>query len=300
MKWLRPVVSIALLAILLAITDVAQVVTIMSRVNPALYALALILFALSILSATWKWHLFLPSAPFGALLRTYLSSLFFFLLPTGTLGAEASKLVLTRTHRLSLTAVAGSIVMDKLSGLLALALIGAVAGLASRHALGVPAGIMLLCASLAFLAGMYGARSWELPRRLLSRAGGAGRKAAVLFDAIVGLGQRPGVVSHTLAMGIVSQGLIVTIYACLATGLGLSYPLPEFTLCVVLANFAAIVPVSMAGLGVRELGLVALLAQLGISAEGATALALAVFSVFVIGALAGFINQLLPSRIHPR
>lgn len=294
MKWVRPAISIALLAILLMITDLGQVIAIMKRVDPMLFAVAIVLFALSILTATQKWHLCIPNISYGVLLRSYLSSLFFFLLPTGTLGAEASKLSLARTHHLRVSTIAGSIIVDKLTGLAALAAIGAIFGFTANHTLAIPAAIALLAGSLAIILVLLAMGEGQRLPRLLERASTAEGKAASLLKFALDLSPQPGLIWKSIAVGLVSQGLVVAIYACLASGLGVMYPLPEFLLCVVVANLAAVLPVSMGGIGVREIGLVALLGELGITAETATALALAVFSVFIIGALAGFVNQLIP------
>lgn len=283
MRLLRPVVSIVLLAILLLIIDIGEVVSIVTRLDSALFGAALVLFALSIVAAVWKWRLCLPAIPYRALFRSYLSSLFFFLLPTGMLGAEASKLTLARRHRVQVSTVAGSIVLDKLSGLAALMALGAMSGAFAAHALALPAAVALLAGMLAIVVLLAAARA----------GAGGGKVAALLRDAL-SVVAIPDVVPKSLLAGLVAQGLMIAIYACLATGLGIVYPLPEFVVCVVVANLAAILPVSIGGIGVRELGLVALLSEIGVGAEAATALALAVLLVFMIGALAGFVNELLP------
>lgn len=296
MRWVRPVVSILLLGLLLTITDFSQVLVQLSLIPPRYVVTALLLFLLSILISTFKWRLSLPDTRYLALLRCHLSSFFFFLLPTGTLGAEASKLTVSVTERIRLSIVAASITLDKLTGLTALALVGAVAGFLGEHPLAKVAAAALAITAAAIVTVVLIARSGRHLSPALAKLGRPGWNAAALVDSVADLGSRPGLIWQNLAVGVIAQAIVIAIYACLANGLGIGYPLPEFVVCVVVANLAAVLPVSLAGIGVREVGLVALLAQLGIDAEAATALALSVFSIFLVGSMAGFINQLIPAK----
>lgn len=296
MRWIRPVVSILLLGLLLKITDFSQVLVQLSLIPPGYVVTALLLFLISILISTFKWRLSLPDTRYLALLRCHLSSFFFFLLPTGTLGAEASKLTVSVTEGIRLSIVAASITLDKLTGLTALALVGAVAGILGEHPQAKLAAAALALTAAAIVIAVLIARSGRRLSPVFTKFGKPGRSVASLVESIADLGSRPGLIWQNLVVGVLAQGVVIAIYACMANGLGLGYPLPEFVVCVVVANLAAVLPVSLAGIGVREVGLVALLAQLGIDAEAATALALSVFSIFLVGSMAGFINQLLPIK----
>ena len=295
MKWIRPAVSILLLALLFKLVDLNEVIGNLLAIPTGFLAVALLLFSLSVVVSVYKWKVCLPAAHFRTLFRSYLTSLFLFLLPTGTLGAEISKLAVARSDRIPLPAVAASIALDKLTGLAALALVGSVAGFLATIPYAKSAAAVLLLAALAAMAMVIAAGPFSdfgAPWR--ARGGVVRRKLLSLTASIAEIGARPGLIWRSLAIGIVAQGVMVAIYACLATGLGLTYPLPELVLCVVIANLVSILPITLGGLGVRELGLVALLAELGIGADASTALALAVFGIFLVGAAAGFVNQLVP------
>lgn len=296
MRWLRPVVSLLLLALLLEFTEISQVFAHLREVPLLNVCFALLLFLVTILLGTFKWRLSLPSARFSMLLRSYLSSLFYFLLPTGVLGAEASKLSISISEKIRLSAVAASITLDKLTGLAALAAIGALAGILSEHPFARLAAPGLSAVALAIMAVIALARSGDRLSGIWAKLGKVGEKAGALVQSIAELNRQPGLVGKNFGLGVLSQLIVVAIYACLARGMGMDFPVPEFIVCVVLANLAAILPVSMAGIGVRELGIVTLLGGLGIDADSATALALSVFAVFLVGSLAGFMVQLLP---HP-
>lgn len=295
MAWLRPAVSIVLLAVLYALVDLDQVIATLRAVNTGALACALLLFALSTILFTTKWRACLPAARFKVLLRSLLSSMFFFLLPTGTLGAEASKLSVARSERLSIGAVAGSVAFDKLTGLSALALIGGLAGLLSQSAwMRYASAPLLLTATAAFALSMHGHAVVIAVSRFLP-SGALARKVATVASEWDEISRLPGLAWKTALLGTVAQAVVVGIYACLATGLGIDCNLPELAVCVVIANLISILPITVAGIGARELGLVAMLARTGVDPNAGASLTVAAFGVFLVGSAAGFINLLLPA-----
>lgn len=295
MRWVRPLVSLILLVVLLQIADFSQVIAQLSRIPPTYVGAGLLLFALSIVVFVYKWRLCLPTARYPALLRSYLSSLFFFLLPTGTLGAEASKLTVAKSQGIPLATVAASITLDKLTGLAALALVGVLAGVVGGHPFGKAATAALLLGALAIVVATHATRYWGKLKWPVRGFAGIARRIASLAEALGKLAEQRGLIWKNVAVGMVSQSAMVGVYACLAAGLGFAVSLPVLAFCVVAANLAAVLPISMAGIGVREVGLVALLGSVGIQAEAAAALALSVFAIFLVGSLVGFANELIPA-----
>jgi glycosyltransferase 2 family protein len=97
---------------------------------------------------------------------------------------------------------------------------------------------------------------------------------------------RPLLVRTTL-LGLVYQALVVlcTIWLARAIGLDLSAALVAAVLPLVL--LATLVPITIAGLGVREGGFVALLAAAGVAAEPATLLSLLSLATAAVASLPG-------------
>ncbi len=249
------------------------------------------LLAACIVGMAVKWHLALRAARLGVLLRALIASFFYALLPSGQVGGEVGKMLVVKSRQPDLRHVAGSIVFDKATGLFGLSLIGLAALAMSRHAppwqWAIVAGIAAAC-----VAGLYGcfviaryAARLELRGPWLLRARDA---VAAIAARIAEYAGDHGLVARSTALAILTQGLVIGIYVLLARDLGLSLPAAELVAAVVIANLATLVPISLAGLGVREAGLTFLLAQHpGVGPDRAIALSLAAMAVLLLAALAG-------------
>jgi hypothetical protein len=88
-------------------------------------------------------------------------------------------------------------------------------------------------------------------------------------------------------LSAVVQAVNAVMVWLLARALGLSLEMTLFFALVPLVSLLSLAPISINGLGVREGGVVVLLAPLGVAAEEAITLALLWFSVFVAAGLAG-------------
>jgi hypothetical protein len=71
---------------------------------------------------------------------------------------------------------------------------------------------------------------------------------AALHDLV----QSPGRLGRVAALAVVSQGLVVLLWYTLARGMNFALPASTFLWTVPLVSLSALLPVSFAGLGVRE------------------------------------------------
>jgi len=286
---LRALISIAALVLLLTLYDFKETFNLVAAMHGAAFIAAVAAFAATTILFVLKWNLTLP-ANVGVMgtARGYVASYFYSLLPTGQMGAELGK-VMTLANHADFTVLTGSVVFDKVAGLLTLAILGALAWfLAHGAALWmivvlslVAAGciVALVCTPFAatiLLASMLPA----VARRLLA-------KLVLLSQPIARWVKDPILLIKVLVLGLAGQACMIAVYVIIARALSIDVPLPYFALLVVIANLATLVPISLGGVGVREASLVGLLTAQGVRAESAIALSLTVFAVFLIGAFAG-------------
>jgi hypothetical protein len=127
---------------------------------------------------------------------------------------------------------------------------------------------------------------------LLARRGG--RAARILAQGMAVGGTR-SVLTTTTALGLLYQALIVLAAWTLARAIDLDL---SYTLLLVVTPLVIVVtlmPISIAGFGVREGGYVALLAQAGVSSTDATLLSLLNVAALAIATLPGAVALLVPT-----
>ncbi len=234
---------------------------------------------------------------FAQAARCYFTGLFSTLLLPSVAGGDVVKAGLAlRLARSKAGVLVGSL-LDRLLDVAALVTLAALGVLllpralqpASRRefwmalAAVVVAGI-LAAAILARWGGFLARRSSFRMRRRLVRLRRAARTTS----------QRPGRVLAALGLALVVQLALLTLTSFLAAACGLHLPYREWLFAWPLAKMSAFVPISQAGIGVREAALAALLVPLG--ARGGVVVAVGlVWETIVIsaGLLAGLLALLL-------
>src|SRR6516162_9259133 len=277
---LRLLVTTGLLWALSTRVDLSHVKEVVDHVSlPLLAAGAAALLATSPFAAL-RWHIVLAAGTTSpgpwTLLKIVLVGLFFNqVLPSGV-GGDAVRA--WRCHRLGIGVAAAirSLVLDRVSGYFVTVVLFA-AGLPVllhilpdvRQRYGV---VVLLGAALCGLLVMF--LIDYLPRgllrfRLVAEIAALSREGRRLFA-------RPTRSGAVLSLGAATTGLTIVAFMLVADSLGVDLPLSSWVVIVPPVSLIQLVPVSLAGWGVRELGFVVVLAGFGIPAEAALATSLLV------------------------
>jgi uncharacterized membrane protein YbhN (UPF0104 family) len=298
----------AVLAFVLSRVDVRSVTLHADGRAAAGLAVTVALVALAQCLSAFRWRLVLgdAGAPFGYLLRLYLVGLFFSLFLPSSVGGDGVRAVaVSRSSRRPAWAVS-SVVFERFLGviaLFALLAIGAAAspeavrGLSGRVALPHPPPLVLVVGGVAMLVlGMIG---WRLAARSERvRAGTA--DAAALW---AGLWTRPRTTAAALGVSVLVQGTYVAAWWQLAEALGLRAPAGAFLVFVPLVSIAAMIPLTISGIGLREGAWALLLAPYGVPAANAVAYSLFYFLAFVLvgaaGGVAFAIRGIAPATASP-
>jgi uncharacterized membrane protein YbhN (UPF0104 family) len=241
-----------------------------------------------------RWHIVLASETTSpgpwTLLKIVLVGLFFNqVLPSGV-GGDAVRA--WRCHQLGIGAAAAirSLVLDRVSGYSVVIVLFA-AGLPvllhtlpdARQRCGV---ILLLGAALCGLFVFF--LMDYLPRRLLrfrlvSELAALSREGRRLCS-------RPGRLAALLGLAAITMGLTILAFMLVADSLGVDLPFGSWVVVVPPVSLIQLVPVSLAGWGVRELGFVVVLAGFGIPVEAALATSLLVgFCMIAVGLPGGLL-----------
>jgi glycosyltransferase 2 family protein len=237
----------------------------------------------------------------AALLQINLATVFYGLvLPAGNVTGIVARFYRMARREPNYAAIAVALAFERLLATLTLCLVGIACWLVDRAA-PWPALALLLGALLALLA----VHTLLFTPALARLRGGLGRwwpdRLTSLREALRQSRDLPrSVVAKVLALSLLTHALGVLAYALVAGALSLDLPLATVAWTRSAAVLIAILPISVAGLGVREGAMVALLAPYGIAAADALTYALLAFAatILAVGLLGGILEafRLLQGR----
>ena len=254
MFWLRLLVGLGVLGLIVSRIDLRAATV---RPSPLLLAAiggatGLLIMSQGVAALRWKIVLGDDTLPWSYLWRLYTIGSFFGLFLPTSVGGDAVRAVATARSSERAGRAIASVLIDR--GF----------GVAATIAYAV-LGLVLAPESIAILAG--DAVSWRAPGLagiglalaatgvallILSRSAGV---LAFWHDGIIALGnlaRSPRRLGRVSALAVVSQGLIVLLWYTLARGMHFALPTSTFLWAVPLVSLSALLPVTFAGLGVRE------------------------------------------------
>jgi len=280
----KAAVSAGLLILLYHRVDPAALREQLAKARPAWLALFFLLLAANTLISSFKWRLLLAAdkigQPLGRLFASHLTGSFFNLFLPSTIGGDAYRIADIGRHTSGTARTAASILADRLTGFLALALYGLVFSFVSRGA--IPNWndrfLLLPAVALGALAALLAAlieQAWlrriaaQLPRRIRARV-------LTVLDKILGSIQaytrRPAVWIQSLLISFVFQGFAILAVFCLGQAIGLGVPLAPFCFFVPFITLMEMIPISIFGIGLRDTGYVWFMLAVGRGPDEAAAL----------------------------
>jgi uncharacterized protein (TIRG00374 family) len=303
-------VSLLLLGVLAWKVDLARLLQTLRALPLPVFLAAILAYLLGYVLSTIRWQRLLLAEgvrlSFSRLVLVYFQGAFFNLFLPSLIGGDIFRgytiYKLTSGHDAALA----SILVDRLSGFAALMGIALVAlGLAYGQVQDpLVAGMILAVAGVfgAVVAVLQNPRLAGLAGRLLA-ALRLSRHQAKLAGMVESLqryrGHRRALV-QALILSVLLQGLIIVTYWVIGEALSLGVPLAYFFLYVPLITVLAMLPVSVAGLGMREGGAVFFFAKVGVDAATALGMALIWFSLTVLVSSLGGLALLLDLHLAKR
>jgi uncharacterized protein (TIRG00374 family) len=300
-------ISLALIVIILRSVDVNALWKVMRNANPWYLLAVLVVVMAGVVLRAYRWQILLHDQGVNASLREltslwFVSFLFTNLLPSG-IGGDAIKMYeLSRSSERGAEAVS-SVLVDRFMGLFALQAIGLVA-LAFSWRL-VPGEIVLLTVAV-FGASLLAA--WVVSYR---RLWNALARWVPLFDRLLSIkavgslvaslqGYSSSALLRSFGVGVAFNVLLIAMNVLIGTALGADLRLPYYLIFVPITSLVLILPISFAGLGVREGTYVFLFSQVGIAQEVALSLSLLVYVLGTVspGLVGGVVYVLRGARSY--
>jgi len=307
-RWLKPLVTIALYALVFYWTDAGAIAGQLGRARLELVAIGVLLYMAGQAVSSWKWQILLApvglQVPYFKVLAFYFTGMFFNLFLPTIVGGDAVKAVLLARQTGAPARSTMSVFMERNVGLCALLIVAIVA---AEQAPPVELFGLSLRALTWLLAAGYGVANIVLLSspvyRLADRVIAATPLARVrhradsLYQAMVPYRRASGRLLAGVGLSFIFQGIVIAVVFLNARALALDVPLAAVAVFVPLISLAGMVPLSVNGLGVREALYILLFGRIGVPVETAVSLALLYLAVTLLASLPGGLAYLMqPAR----
>jgi uncharacterized membrane protein YbhN (UPF0104 family) len=309
---LKLAVSIALLWLLFARTDLSSLWRSVRTASLPWILVALGIYLVQMFVSTWRWKLLLGAQDVAvsgpSLLGSYLVAAFANNFLPSNIGGDVVRIRDTARPARSKTLAATVVLVDRCLGLMGLVLVAAT-GATAAAGLGGARAMPVLPSWLwagFFLMTLVSAPAVLAPEGL----GRLLRPLALIHPEWVGgqisrltgiLGRfrdRPSSILSAFAGAVVVQGMLVVFYAAMARSLNIPIGLSQLAVIVPVSFVVQMVPVSLNGFGIREATFSFYFARIGLPIESAMALSLGATAVVMFFSLSGAVIYV--ARRHPR
>ncbi len=280
------------------LVDLRQLGAAMRQTNRWGLGLACLLYLVALLTCCVRWHVLLAPThpqPFRQVLRWFLIGAFFnTLLPT-TIGGDVIRIQRAGRAIGNWSQAAATVLLDRVSGFIAMFSIGATATLIAlpkihdpvilQGVLGLTGLFTLILGCLVspgLLRGVLAPLGWLRLHRL--------HDAAQEFQTLLHVyGRHPRALGLALGCSFVAQGIGMWLYWVVARAMGISLPLWAAFVFVPILMMIAVLPISLNGLGIREGAAILLFGSLGIPNAEALGLSLVCAAIPAVSGVWGAI-----------
>ncbi len=265
-------------------------------INPiALVAAVVLLLCVQVVS-TLRWSIILSKdakVPFRTLISIYLIGMFFNnFLPTIVGGDVLKGYYLYKASGKGGLAAA-SVFLDRYAGvsaLMTIALIAIILGHSLLEGTRVVEFLLIIiasyvCASLILWVDLF--HSWFMKIMAKIHFYGINQKIEALYQVLMSYKGERSIISRAFVCSLFIQSTVMFIYFLFGWGLGIDISIGYYFIFVPIATVVSMLPISLAGLGVREGVFVYLFSTAGVPKEQAIGVSLLFFFITVLVSLAG-------------
>lgn len=283
---LKIVVSLGLLIFIFSNLNLRVFLGVVGRANPGWLVAALAMMMLGVILRAFRWQILLDAigmqVPIGELTAIYLIGfLFNNLLPSG-LGGDAIRMVELNRHSERGSDAITSVVVDRFLGLSALQAIALVALIFDWDAVPIIIAYFTIAIFLAGLILGYLLINRPLYLTLQARISLFRRLTEIkMFGNLFESFQRYPLpaLGQSYMVSLFFNIVLIAMNVFIGLALGAQASLAQFAIFVPITSLVLIIPISFAGLGVREGTYRQLFGQIGVPAEIAVAMSLLVYVI---------------------
>jgi uncharacterized membrane protein YbhN (UPF0104 family) len=282
----RVVGSVALLAAVVVLLPAGSLRAALAQASPLVLGIALAIFLVCHLAAAFKWRMLMgPSADltYRSAVRAHFSGLVGNLSPLGMIGGDLVRAGVAINGSAQPSTIMLTSVVDRIVDSIALVVLAMIGFLWIG---GRSTAALIVLGGGTAVSGV-GVGVLLLGQSVLRRTHDV--RLAGIRDALEMLTAQPGLVARALLLSILVQASLITANAYIGASVGVESSFGAWLLTWPAAKFAGYLPIGVAGIGVRETALIALLRPFG-GAPGAVMAAGLLWDVVIIaGAIGGWL-----------
>lgn len=301
--------SVALLYLVLSYVNLRQIFEQLAEVDLVLVLIAYLTGSIGIAFSAWRWHVLAPSLlSIGTALKySWIGSFYSMVLPGAISGDIAKGISLAITDRDTRGApLPASIIADRVIGLLVLLVFFDVACGIIYFMYGEAFGPLRYLAGVAIVLSILGVAGgiltvwWHARARVqtLGGQGSIGHAIQRVTDAAVAYVGRPRQVAIAVVLSVAVHLANLVAYFFALKSLGIEAGFLVVAVIYPVLSVVLLIPISISGLGVREVTLIALFQYFGLSSASAVALSWVALIASVPTIMIGAALQLM--EIHRR
>ena len=293
---LRIAAAVVLIVVLLRRTDVGQALGVVRAANLGFLLAGVLVMAIPMAIGGFRWWLLLRSQglamPYHSVLRVHIAGYALgTILPT-SVGGDLLRVGYT-TQDGKVGAALATVLTDRILGVCGLLILSCVASLLLLVRTGSP-GLLALAGTASAIVGVfllallvdpvYGRLSRPAARLHFLRLG---ERLIRVADGVRRYRTQPRLILQTLGLSVLLWLVYSVVWCLLGASVSSPAPLLSYFVCVPLVALAAMLPISIGGLGVRENSFVLLMGRFRTPEVTAAAVALLFLGVVALYALVG-------------
>ncbi len=266
------------------IVDIQGVMKTLKQTRLPIFFLAFFVYLCTILISSKRWSLFLPEPmKYPRLVSLYFIGAFFSTFLPGLVGGDAVKAFYLYKDTGKGGASLVSVFMDRYMGLTAMVSIGLIAFLGGYfyvEGTEIVWMVPILCGSFLLASLILWKLNWGKIKIL-----------NIFYEPLMGFKTETTIIIKALLLSFIIQMFGITSAYILSLSIGLDVPIVYFFIFVPIISVISAIPISIAGLGLRETSFAALFnivfAKVGVSSDQAVGLSMLVFTIMCMANLIG-------------
>ena len=304
-------VSVGLLLLLFSRIDVGRLWETARLASVPWLSVALLIFAVNVCAATWRWHLLLDAqrvpVAVRSLLGSYLIANFFNNFLPSNIGGDVMRISDTARPAGSKTLATTIVVVDRAVGLMALVLVAALGATAAGRVHRAAAPIWPVWLWAGFLAGAAASAPalfapdgvGRLLRPLtVFHPEWVGARIETLTETLARFRDQPSAMAGCFAGALFVQVTMVVFYMAVADSLHLNVAFADLAVVVPVSFVVQMLPVSLNGFGVREATFSFYFTRIGQPIESALLFSLVAQALVMLFSLTGAAVYVSRTRHH--
>ncbi|MGM4997227.1 flippase-like domain-containing protein [Tardiphaga sp. 37S4] len=290
--------TIALFALISLKVDVAEAGKRLLSLPPLLAAAITAVSFFALLVQAYKTKILLTERSVGAILRVSIISQIYSVVFLGQVGGDIAKAGYLLRSPAELHRIVAAVLFDRITGLVGLLILG-IGGLLlnTQHLDPViaPTLTAAMAMLLAALLAIFCLNETNADRLLGWLPAGISRQFGDTIRATRVSSSTPRILIASVLMGLAFQGVVVANCAWLGSALGINLSLATWAVVICVMSLVLLLPISIGGIGLRDVTLVGMLGGFGIATDQALALSLALLGLQLAMVVVGAILMLLPT-----